>query len=526
MVFLTKEEYVIGSQENSDYMYNIIKDVLEQIGPRGSCTEEEKKSAEFFSKELSSFCDSVYTERFETYPQLSVHSWIPRSAFFISLSVLLFVIFYNLSSLIISLISTLLLFFNLFLVYKHYLRSEMWGAKIFFFYKKKQSQNVIGIIKPKEEIKKRVIFASHLDSAQRFNIAQYFREGYIYIIVGTILSIFFFLIIYLVQLVYSILEIFLGGINTEGISIILNWIILIFLPGCTIFIFLLEIISVSVNKKVREKILYGAISDLTRNNVILMISVIIYQLVINLVLFKFLFTNPTLVKTIGLLFLNSIQFLIGMTYFSSKKAVPGALDNLSACAIVACIGKILNDWREKYPNLYPKNTEVILAMFGCEEVGVKGAEAFAEKYSNEYNKIDTSCIALDTIGDPELLNIFTREGSTGIDFHPDVYNLLARCAKENDVNYRISVQPWVSGGTDGSGLVKKGLKKTAAFVGLKYSDYLYYYHTDRDNLNLINKERRPCNDYGTKWNNRNVRCALENALKICLCYIQKKDLEK
>ena len=102
---------------------------------------------------------------------------------------------------------------------------------------------------------------------------------------------------------------------------------------------------------------------------------------------------------------------------------------------------------------------------------------------------------------------------------------MCECAEELGLNYHLAAQPWVSGGTDGSGLVKQGLKKTAAFVGLRYSDYLYYYHTDRDSLDIVNKERRPCDDHGTNWSNRNIRCAMENALKLCVRYIQKKDEE-
>ncbi|MHA1270612.1 MAG: M28 family peptidase [Candidatus Helarchaeota archaeon] len=522
---MSKDEYKVDSKENSDYMYNILEKVLTEIGPRGSCSKEEKKSADFFVDELGKFCDSVKVENFYTYPQLSVHSWIPRSVIFILISTIIFVLFNSLNSLVVSLISIIILFFNLFLVYKHYLCSEMWHPKVFFFYKKRHSQNVYGITKPTGDVKKRVILAGHLDSAQRFNIAQYFREGYVYILLGAILTLFTFFIVYIIQFIYSIMEIFILGLDISIVATWMNWIILILLVGVSLIILIIDIISAFGGKKIREKILYGAISHLSRNNLILMIGVISYQVIINVILFNFIFTNPTLIKTVCLLFFNSIQFLIGMTFFASEKAVPGALDNLSACAIVSCVGKVLSDWKQKYPNLYPKNTEVILVMFGCEEVGVKGAEAFAEKHAEEFNKIDTTCIALDTIGDSELINIFSREGSTRIDFHPDVYNLLVECAKELNLNYKLSEQPFISGGTDGSGLVKKGLKRTAAFVGLRYSDYLYYYHTDRDNLGLINKDRRPCNDHGTSWKNRNIRCALENALKLLIRYIQKKDSE-
>ncbi|MHA1251394.1 MAG: hypothetical protein ACTSRP_15495 [Candidatus Helarchaeota archaeon] len=119
-------DYKVDSKENSDYMYNIIAQILTEIGPRGSCTPEEHKGAQFFSKELEKFCDEVKVDMFETYPQLSIISWIPRSVYFILLSVLLFTIFYQINVMIISLICVCILFFNLFLVYKQYLKIELW----------------------------------------------------------------------------------------------------------------------------------------------------------------------------------------------------------------------------------------------------------------------------------------------------------------------------------------------------------------------------------------------------------------
>jgi hypothetical protein len=525
-----KKDYKIDSDENSDYMFNFIDTILTEFGPRGSCSKEEKECSEFLKDEFDNYCDSVEIEEFKTYPTLTVHDWIPRSAFFILISCTFFLIFYfiNINSngtlLIGALIATGLLIFNLFLVYKHYLNAEMWGAKILLA-KPKPSQNVIGIIQPTGEVKKRVIIGSHYDSARRFNIAQYFREAYIYFIFGAILSLFTFLILFITQSIFSIIGLINPTITTASIATVLNWVVLILLPGSTILIFLLEIISVSLGEK-REKILYGSISKLSRNNIILMSGIIAYQIIISILLYNFIFFNPNLAKTLTLLFANSIQFLIGMTLFTTDKIVPGALDNLSAVAVNGCIAKILKEWKDNYPDLFPKNTEVILANFGCEEVGSKGSKAYAEKHATEFKKIDTSAITPDTIGDPELINIFTEEGSTRVKFHEDVYNLMAECAEELNLGYHVGPQPLVSGGTDGSGLVKGGLDKTSAFVGLRYSDYLYYYHTDRDDITLINKERRPCEENGEDYKNRNYRCAMENAVKLCLLYIQKKDKEK
>ena len=69
--------YVIDSDENSDYMYNIIKDILEEVGPRAPCSAEERKASEMMAKELEDKCDNVEIEDFQIYPR-ALHGWVNR----------------------------------------------------------------------------------------------------------------------------------------------------------------------------------------------------------------------------------------------------------------------------------------------------------------------------------------------------------------------------------------------------------------------------------------------------------------
>ena len=73
--------------------------------------------------------------------------------------------------------------------------------------------------------------------------------------------------------------------------------------------------------------------------------------------------------------------------------------------------------------------------------------------------------------------------------------------------------PGIAGGTDAAGFVKGGLK-SSTLIGLIYTDYCDYYHTDRDNMDRVNKERRPWHEGGDSWENRNVRGAMEMALQM------------
>ncbi|MDD1776726.1 MAG: M28 family metallopeptidase, partial [Candidatus Helarchaeota archaeon] len=345
-------------------------------------------------------------------------------------------------------------------------------------------------------------------------------EGYVYFLIGGIGALFICPAIFVAQIILSITG------NLPDVILVINWVAILLPIGLTVGF--LTIVAVSVyllGPKAREKILFGAFTKITPITFLLLLGLLGYYLLYNIFLFNYVMTDVSLFKTALLLILAVLPYFTALFFFINKKGVPGALDNLSAIAISVCVAKILKDWKDHYPHLLPKNTEVVIALVGCEEIGCRGSGSFAKTHAAEYNQIDTTCIAMDTMGDPELLRILKRESSTRTDFDPPTFNLLADCAKELHLNYKILDQPWVSGGTDASGIAKGGLRG-AAMIGLYFGHYLYYYHSDRDDISIINKERRSCTEYGTDWYNRNMRCAFENALKVCVRYLQKKDIEK
>ncbi len=518
---VSKNEYVIDSDENSDYMYDLVAKIIKEAGPRLPCSENEKKGAEIFAKELERYCDSVNIETFEHYPELGISRWPRRCILLTLLSALVFFL-YPLSppitAILFSTFALIIGFFSLLNIYFQYLKAEQWSPKIYRL-KPKESRNILGVIKPTGEIKKRVVFCGHIDSAHRFNLLQYTHEGYIYFLVGGIVSFFNFPVLYVRTLLVSIF-----GSEGQILALIFNWMAILIPILIGVGFIIIDILSTKVlGYEGRKKIFWGAMSSLTVRTVILIAGIVIFQTISSVLLFNFIMVNPEAWKTTILVLLNYAPFMIALFFFvNTKEGVPGALDNLSACVIAVCVAKILNDWKNDYPELFPKNTEVIIALFGSEESGSNGALAFAEKHRIEYNQIDTTCVNMDTIADPEILRIFRRENSTRVDFTPEIYNLLAECAEELNITYELADQPWATGGSDASGLIKGGLK-AGSLVNLRWEHYLFYYHTDRDDVSIINKERRPCSDHGRGWNGRNMRCAFENCLKVLLKYLQKKD---
>jgi hypothetical protein len=371
------------------------------------------------------------------------------------------------------------------------------------------SQNVIGIFKPESKnIKKRVIYSAHIDSAFRFNLIEFIKHGYAYFIIIIYIYLILFLLIYVFQIIFNIFH-----ISFVILIIILNWIIII-IP------IVFAVASLVIGRK--PKLFEGIFSKMSPIGAFVILFITFYNLLINILFLNYVFIQPDLIKTIVFLFFITIPTFIAMLFFVSRKATPGVIDNLTGVAPFICLAKILKEWKEKYPNLYPQNTEVIIAIVGCEEVGLRGAEAFANKHAKEYNNIDTTCVNIDSLTESRWQTILKREDTTRTDLSPEVYNLLAECCKDLGIKHQIIKLSAFGGGTDAVGLIRGGLK-AASLMGMSIQDYLYYYHTSRDDLNLLNKERRPRDDIGDSWKNRNVRCAMENALKISLKYLEKID---
>lgn len=166
------------TDEHSKFMRGIINKVIDEAGCRIPCSENEKKGAEIIAGELEKYCDEVDTETFTLSPNAFL-GWIRLTIvlmFFsflfyylggIVTSIILAIVFYALSTVIV--ISGITILWQEFFNYNEFI--DRW-------FKKKQSQNVIGKIRGKGEVKRIIIYSGHVDSAIRFNLLQYFKYFY------------------------------------------------------------------------------------------------------------------------------------------------------------------------------------------------------------------------------------------------------------------------------------------------------------------------------------------------------------
>jgi len=168
------------SEENSKYMYNFIKNIIKECGPRMPCCSAEAKGAEIIRKEMEKTCDEVVIEPFKCHPRAFL-GFLRISISFLISSFVLFLFLpilaptSQITQLFIMIIDVSLNIIGVWILWKEFFNYQEYIDPIF---KEKSSQNVVGKIKAKDELKKILIFSGHHDSALQFNLLRYLWIGY------------------------------------------------------------------------------------------------------------------------------------------------------------------------------------------------------------------------------------------------------------------------------------------------------------------------------------------------------------
>lgn len=175
-------------------MKDFILEFCEKVGPRSPCSRNESEAAKLFYNKLKSLGHEVKTEEFTVHPGAYKASFrLPMILFILSI---IFYWIYPLLSLIISVLSCLILF------------GEMYFVKevIDLLFPKKFSQNVTSKIKPQSQAKKLIIIGSHIDSNWEFPLIRKIRYGFIIIIAINLILNVILLIILPVKIFINFLE--------------------------------------------------------------------------------------------------------------------------------------------------------------------------------------------------------------------------------------------------------------------------------------------------------------------------------
>jgi len=145
---------LVNNNSLTEYAYNIIKDISEKFGPRYSSSEAQ-------------YCDDTYREEFETTPNLYPQGIFKVTGFFAGIAFVFIPLIFPFP-----IIAAIFISLGLFILFTELMFMKRW---IKFLFKKGISSNVYGIIKPTGEVKYRILFEGHMDSAKQMRIAE--REG-------------------------------------------------------------------------------------------------------------------------------------------------------------------------------------------------------------------------------------------------------------------------------------------------------------------------------------------------------------
>lgn len=182
-------------------------------------------------------------------------------------------------------------------------------------------------------------------------------------------------------------------------------------------------------------------------------------------------------------FIISLVFIpleISFIFFQSHtKSVPGASDNLSGCAVNLETVKAL-----KEAGVSLQQTEVINIFSGSEEVGLRGAKAYAKTHKKELQDIPTIVVALDTFRDLEDMAVYDRDLSGTLQHDWQVKHLLQNAAKE--CGYDLPFSSIYVGGSDAAAFTRQGYKASALCA--MNPDPPRYYHTRLDTVDRMRPE--------------------------------------
>ncbi len=198
--------------------------------------------------------------------------------------------------------------------------------------------------------------------------------------------------------------------------------------------------------------------------------------------------------------------LVGqMWFFQSKKAAPGAGDNLIASSIAISLGKHFKELRDEGQGL--EHTRLIIMSFDAEEEGLRGARAFAKKHHDHFKKTKTYLLNMDCLYDEKELFFLTSDLNDFVPLDEKLAHELVQHAHTLGIHVKTQRQAFLTGGTDAAELAKKGVHATT-LIGMPWtnSSRSHVYHTPNDTLDHVHPQ------------------VVQDALQIYEHFIREKDL--
>jgi Peptidase family M28 len=154
-----------------DELYRFVESVLDEIGPRESCSEGERKLGQRLADEWRRLGHEVHVEPFTCHPKAFL-GFIPFSALLYLAATVFYWVWPPACALLAGLSAALIVFE---LVRYRELVDPLFPAA--------EGVNVVGVIAPRGDVRQRVIVSAHQDSAYEFNLWYFLNAASIPIMV-------------------------------------------------------------------------------------------------------------------------------------------------------------------------------------------------------------------------------------------------------------------------------------------------------------------------------------------------------
>ncbi len=147
----------------ANYVARNIKKLIKEVGPRPAGTDKEKAALEWMSNDLKDTCDDVKIEEFTLSPWAFM-SWVQICAYFTTIAAGLFfaahfvpalALYFNIAAVVLTALS----------IFSAITEFLFYNETLDPFFKKSTSHNLVAVRRPSGEVKRRIIFSGHADSA-------------------------------------------------------------------------------------------------------------------------------------------------------------------------------------------------------------------------------------------------------------------------------------------------------------------------------------------------------------------------
>jgi hypothetical protein len=160
-----------------------------------------------------------------------------------------------------------------------------------------------------------------------------------------------------------------------------------------------------------------------------------------------------------------------------SETVPGANDNLTACAVQVALAEMLRE--------SPREIRVWLVSAGAEETLQDGIRGFMDRHASELDRDATSFLCIDTVGSPRLIMLEGEGPAWMEDYDPELRETVARVAERDGLALERDFRARAS--TDAIIPQRHGYK-IANLSSVNEFNYLSNYHLPTDTAENVNYE--------------------------------------